>query len=49
MKKWNFKKWLLKTFFKKEITEMEKIIIGKDTQIKNLKNRINLITITKGL
>lgn len=35
--------------FKKEMKEIENIIIAKETQINNLKERINFITITKGL
>lgn len=45
----HLKIWILKKMFKNEIQEFEKIIIAKDTQINNLKQRINFITISKGL
>lgn len=47
--KLKIKKWLMNKLFKEEMKEIEKTIIAKDTQIKNLKTRINLLTLTKGL
>lgn len=47
--KLKIKKWLMNKLFKNEMKEIEKIIIAKDTQINNLKTRINFITLTKGL